>query len=220
MHLNEESCNFHSQIIIMDCPVCHHKGVPEASRVCPNCHSDLTTFRKIHQLYNDIRQKRNIIFVLAFSIVVLIVILGYIYLFSDGMSSRYSRMQIQAKNSEIIDLKKQNTELRQTIYDMQNGIMPLDTMQHTDQGFKKVIPSAKDEKNTPRAKLPVQKRTSQAAQSSSGKVTYYSVKAGETLYSIALKEYGDGKKYKKIMSDNNITDASDVKVGMRLKIIK
>lgn len=210
----------------MDCPVCNHKGIPEVSRTCPNCHADLSMFRNINQLNQDIKLKRNIIFMLAFLVVLLIVFLGYMFLFSEGFSSRYTRMEIQAKNNEIIELKKQNTDLRQQIFDMQQGNgMLSDSLK---KGYQKVIPSADndDPANVSRMKdsrkMPGQttRKTEEESNTDAPQITYYRIKAGETLYSIAKKQYGDGNKYRKIMKDNNIEDPSQVKVGMRLKIIK
>lgn len=48
---------------------------------------------------------------------------------------------------------------------------------------------------------------------------YYVVQEGESLWSIAQKTLGDGKRYKDIMAINrNIKDPDDVKAGMNLKI--
>ncbi len=210
----------------MDCPVCNHKGIPEASRVCPNCQADLTMFKNIRKLNEDIRLKRNIIFSFAFLVVLLVVFLGYMFLFSEGFSSRYTRMEIQAKNNEIIELKKQNSELRQQIFNMQQGNGSLaDT---AGSGYQRVIPSADEEDPIDMSRIKDTRRTTEKVSgqqpdddaSEDPEINYYRVKAGETLYSIAKKQYGDGNKYRKIMKDNNIEDPSQVKVGMRLKIIK
>lgn len=209
----------------MDCPVCNHKGIPEASRVCPNCQADLTMFRNIRRLNEDIKLKKNIIFSFAFLVVLLVVFLGYMFLFSEGFSSRYTRMEIQAKNSEIIELKKQNGELRQQIFNMQQGSGSLaDT---AGSGYQKVIPSSDEEDPIDMSRIKDTRRTTgkvsgQAEEDvdDGSEVTYYRIKAGETLYSIAKKQYGNGNKYRKIMKDNSIKDPSQVKVGMRLKIVK
>lgn len=48
---------------------------------------------------------------------------------------------------------------------------------------------------------------------------YYVVQEGESLWGIAQKTLGDGKRYKEIMDFNrNIKDPDDVKAGMNLKI--
>lgn len=206
----------------MDCPVCNHKGVPAASRTCPNCHADLTMFRSIHKLNEDVSLKRNIIFAMAFLVVLLVAFLGYMFLFSDGFSSRYTRMEIQAKNNEIIELKKQNSDLRQQLFDMQQNGSFADS---TREGFQRVIPSGESDQQTLDAlrnsrQVNRQAKTKEETTGSQPEATYHTIKAGETLYSVAKKEYGDGNMYRKIMKDNNIDDASDVKVGMRLKIIK
>lgn len=220
----------------MDCPVCQYKGIPESASKCPNCHSDLTGFRQLHQLRRDIKIKRNTIIGMAFLIVIIIAILGYMLVFSDGLSSRFSRVAIQEKENEIVKLKKQNSQLQKQILDLQQR---LDMKDVKDPGqtsgssgqFEKVIPSpTEQEKQASSAANRTQRNQSQrsttsAQQTSKPKekepeITYYRVKAGETLYSIAKRYYDDGSKYKKIMRDNNIDDPSDVEVGMKLKIIK
>lgn len=215
----------------MDCPVCNHKGIPDSLHKCPNCHSDITAFKNIHRLNQDIKTKRNIIMAMGFALVLLVVFLAYMFLFSDGFSGRYTRMEIQAKNNEILELRKQNTELQQTLFDLQQHG---DTSGNAGDEFRKVIPSSKttegtaqQERRRPAATVDRISTGSQPADGSQQqatdakpKVTYYRIKAGETLYSVAKREYGDGNKYRKIMKDNNIEDPSDVKVGMRLKIIK
>jgi nucleoid-associated protein YgaU len=45
------------------------------------------------------------------------------------------------------------------------------------------------------------------------------VKRGESLQRIALKYYGNGDEYRRIMRDNNIRNANHIKVNQRLKII-
>lgn len=50
--------------------------------------------------------------------------------------------------------------------------------------------------------------------------TSYTVKKGDTLWSIAVKFYGNGQQYKKIASDNHISNPNLIKVGQTLKIYK
>ncbi len=220
----------------MDCPVCQYKGIPESARKCPNCHSDLTGFRQLHQLRADIKKKKNTIIALGFLLVIIIAILGYMLLFSGGLSSRYSRLAVQEKENEIVKLKKQNSQLQKQILDLQQkmnmqNVGNPDAAKSQDSQFQKVIPSpSEQEKQAATSAQPPQTQQDQqkaAAGKTDSKpskqkpdVTYYRVKAGETLYSIAKRYYGDGKKYKKIMIDNDIDDPSEVEVGMKLKIIE
>ncbi|MCF8337479.1 MAG: LysM peptidoglycan-binding domain-containing protein [Bacteroidales bacterium] len=224
----------------MDCPVCQYKGIPESTKKCPNCHSDLTGFKQLYQLRNNIKQKQNIIFAMGALLVVLIAVLGYILLFSNSLSGRYSNVALQEKDKEIVRLKKQNSQLQKQILDLQQKLN-MKNMADTGQTgqdkeqFRKVIPSPAEQErqaatpSSPREEQTQQQKSIQQQKQPTSKpeekekqqeVTYYKVKAGETLYSIAKRFYGDGKKYKKIMEDNNIEDPSDVQVGMKLKIIK
>ncbi|MGM0566867.1 MAG: LysM peptidoglycan-binding domain-containing protein [Bacteroidota bacterium] len=212
----------------MDCPVCNHKGIPESLRQCPNCHTDLTIFRNINRLNREVKAKQQVIIGMGFLLVVVLAVLGYMFLFSDGFSSRYTRMEIQAKNDEIMELRKQNTELQQELFDLRQGE---DTTE--GEGFRRVIPSSEDDQSdtsdqnarrtsaerTQSRQSPAENRSS-TEPSDKPEVVYHNVKAGETLYSIARKYFDDGSKHKKIMDDNGIDDPSDVKVGTRLKIIK
>lgn len=54
--------------------------------------------------------------------------------------------------------------------------------------------------------------------SSSSSSTYYTVQKGDTLWAIAKKYYGDGSKYPKIASANNIANANLIYVGQKLLI--
>jgi len=202
----------------MDCPVCQYKGIPENTKKCPNCHSDLTGFRQLYQLRNSIKQKRTIIFSMGFLLVIIIAILGYMLLFSGGLSSRYSRMAIQEKENEIVKLKKQNSQLQKQILDLQQKL-DMQSISDTTNKFKKVIPSP-SEKDRQQTETTRRAQTERQEKKSQPEVIRYKVKAGETLYSIAKRYYGDGNKYRKIMKDNNIDDPSEVDVGMVLKIIK
>ena len=224
----------------MDCPVCQYKGIPESTKTCPNCHSDLTGFKQLYQLRNSIKQKQNIIFAMGALLVVLIAVLGYMVLFSNSLSGRYSNVALQEKENEIVRLKKQNSQLQKQILDLQQKLNMknmADTGQtgQDEEQFRKVIPSPAEQErqaatpSSPREEQTQQQKSTQQQEQPSSKpeekekqqeVTYYKVKAGETLYSIAERFYGEGKKYKKIMEDNNIEDPSDVQVGMKLKIIK
>ncbi|MCF8232083.1 MAG: LysM peptidoglycan-binding domain-containing protein [Bacteroidales bacterium] len=224
----------------MDCPVCQYKGIPESTKKCPNCHSDLTGFRQLYQLRDTLKQKRNIIFAMGALLVILMAVLGYMFLFSNSLPSRFSNMALQEKENEIVKLKKQNSRLQKQILDLQQQLNMknmADTGQtgQDEEQFQKVIPSPSEQekqaaspaspsaKRQTQEKKPAQQRkTTTKTEEKEGpqNVTYYRVKAGETLYSIAKRMYGDGKKYKKIMEDNNIEDPSDVQVGMKLKIIR
>ncbi len=46
----------------------------------------------------------------------------------------------------------------------------------------------------------------------------YTVQSGDSPWTIAVKVYGDGTKYPQIMSANNLTDSTRLRVGMVLKI--
>ena len=50
--------------------------------------------------------------------------------------------------------------------------------------------------------------------------TVYTVKAGDTLSSIAKEQYGDAKKYDVIIKANGITDPAKVRIGTKLQIPK
>ncbi len=47
---------------------------------------------------------------------------------------------------------------------------------------------------------------------------YYTVEAGDTLFAIAEKFYGDGNKYKDLAHSNNISNPDLIKVGQKIQI--
>ena len=59
----------------------------------------------------------------------------------------------------------------------------------------------------------------QKAQQKNSQWKIHVVKPGETLFSIARQEYGNGHRYKKIMRDNKLQNPS-ITAGQRLKIEK
>ncbi|MDX1683354.1 MAG: LysM domain-containing protein, partial [Phycisphaeraceae bacterium] len=46
----------------------------------------------------------------------------------------------------------------------------------------------------------------------------YKVKKGDTLWSIAQRHYGDGKRWREIASANNISDPGKLRVGQTLTL--
>lgn len=214
----------------MDCPVCNYKGIPASATKCPGCGADLTVYHDLSQLESGLRLHRNIIILLSALLLVSLLVLGYMFLFSDGLSSRYTRLEMQGKNNEIIDLKKKNSQLQKQILNMEKRMLAAGIIVDTSTSeYQKVIPSPGAQETTQQPvttspegsghKTRLQKQW-ERTESDEPTVTYYTVKAGETLYSIAKAHYGNGNQYRKIMKDNNIKDPSNVKVGMRLKIIK
>ncbi|HQD51045.1 MAG TPA: LysM peptidoglycan-binding domain-containing protein, partial [Defluviitaleaceae bacterium] len=72
-------------------------------------------------------------------------------------------------------------------------------------------------------------QTNQASQNNSSdntqsnnddQFTYYTVKQGDTLWSISMDFYGSGQYYKKIMQYNNMRSERELYAGKRLKIPK
>jgi nucleoid-associated protein YgaU len=76
-------------------------------------------------------------------------------------------------------------------------------------GFTTPIPTPAETSpnRQPRAQVPVE-----------NDATYYTVKQGDTLWSIAKQFYGDGKEYTKISTANNLANPSDIAAGQELLI--
>ncbi len=203
----------------MDCPICSYPGLREEADHCPRCSADLSVFRQIHELHE--RSKRQKTHNMVLYIVILLLGLGwaYTYYFVGTQPDKIIRMEIDQKNQEIIELQKENSKLRTMMVDVTDlSTSVLNTAK--SQSKERVIEPKESKSQTKPAEeykptaLPKQK----AKPASDPTLEYYTIKTGETLYSIAKSVYGDGHKYNKIMTDNNIKDPGEIKVGQKLKI--
>lgn len=93
---------------------------------------------------------------------------------------------------------------------------------------KKEVPKKEEpkkeevKKEEPKKEEPKKEVTEPESKDSEEKEDYttYELKAGETLYQVSKKFFGNGNHVKEIMSLNNITDASKLPAGYKLKIPK
>lgn len=92
--------------------------------------------------------------------------------------------------NEMMKLKNENAQLQSTINNLKKQM---------------------EEKQT---------QTQTAAPATTASSSNYIVKKGESLWTIAQKELGDGNKYSQLAKDNNIQNPNMLTVGMELKIIK
>jgi len=96
----------------MECPVCHHKNVPTGTRECPNCHSDLESFRLIQDLEKGYRTRRTVNYVLGIIAVVLLILwIGSIFY----LNNRYSGIEQEAETlkAQVETLVAEKQELIQ-----------------------------------------------------------------------------------------------------------
>ena len=103
----------------MECPVCHHKNVPTGARECPNCHSDLESFRLIQDLEKGYRIRRNVNYILGIITVVLLILwIGSIFYLNNkysGIQEEAATLKVQVETlvAEKQDLIKENERLQQ-----------------------------------------------------------------------------------------------------------
>ncbi|MBI9035535.1 MAG: LysM peptidoglycan-binding domain-containing protein [Bacteroidales bacterium] len=202
----------------MDCPICNYPGLREEADHCPRCNADLSVFRQIHELHEQLKRQKTHNMILYIMMMFIGMGWAYTYYFVGTQPDKIIRMEVDQKNQEIIDLQRENSRLRTMmvdVTDLSNDVLKNTKSKNVSQPKtqpKAIKPKAKTEyKPTalPKAKTPV---------ATDPDLEYYTIKTGETLYAIAKKVYGDGHQYKKLMKDNNIKDAGDIKVGQKLKI--
>lgn len=73
-------------------------------------------------------------------------------------------------------------------------------------------------KSVPRKRRRKKKNKKKGGRHKGGKSRIYTVKAGDTLSSIAARELGSAKRWREIAKLNRLSDPKDIKVGQRLKM--
>ena len=113
-----------------------------------------------------------------------------------------------------------NFQYNNKIYLTKNGLATVEYRKNKPnqipQEVLKLIQSKKSEKEVVKSNQP--KKQDQPDNQLS--VVYHVVQPGESIRRIAVKYYGDGKMYPKIMKDNNIEQPDQIYPGLKLKIIR
>lgn len=197
----------------MDCPVCKTSGIDDKASRCPNCGSDLTLFRYLENIRKNWKSKRYGINTLAIILLLFVIgVSGGMVYWQDSIQSNkdFNTEEINKLRDEVERLENEKNNLMRTIIELRSG--SIEGAESNNEGLETTADESTRQPNKQQSEPPV-------AQDPAPRWTIHIVKPGETLFSIARKEYGNGHKYKKIMKDNDIQNSS-IKIGQRLKIEK
>ncbi|MCF8303317.1 MAG: LysM peptidoglycan-binding domain-containing protein [Bacteroidales bacterium] len=196
----------------MDCPVCKTSGIDDNASKCPNCGSDLTMFRYLDNIRRNWKaQRRNVNLLAVVLLLFVIGVAGGMIYWQDSIQSSQNTNseEINQLRDEVERLKNEKDNLMRTIIELRSG--------GNNQRGSGSPETSEDEKPATVEQTDRQPQTERQQQQEQWSI--HVVKPGETLFSIAREEYGNGHKYKKIMEDNNLTSSS-ITAGQRLKIEK
>ena len=105
----------------MECPVCHHKNVPTGARECPNCHSDLESFRLIQDLEKGYRTRRTVNYILGIIAAVLLILwIGSIFYLNNRYSGIEEENEILSEQVETLVAEKQELVAENERLEQQN----------------------------------------------------------------------------------------------------
>ncbi|MEA3477962.1 MAG: LysM peptidoglycan-binding domain-containing protein [Bacteroidota bacterium] len=167
----------------MECPVCHHKNVPSGARECPNCHSDLESFRLIQDLEKSCHNRRTVNYILGIIAVILLLLwIGSIFY----LDNKYAGIEEEAEAAKA--------QVEQLIAEKQ-------TLVKENEGLQQQVTQLE---------LTLKQREPKP------QVTRHIVQAGETLFLIAEKYYGNGYQFNKIVCDNQLDDPDFIVEGQVL----
>lgn len=185
----------------MECPVCKTITSKEDQKKCAVCGTDLGIFCLIDKIEKDSgRLKRTNTFLLVFLIVFAFAAVAYYFFYTDHNQTRQQTDMetIRQQQIEIQNLTNEKQVLMASVIDLDKEIQQL---------------------NNKVEEMTLQANTTQATPQPTFREIIHVVKRGESLQRIALKYYGNGDEYQRIMRDNNIRNANHIKVNQRLKII-
>jgi Ca2+/Na+ antiporter len=185
----------------MECPVCKTIASKEDQQKCAVCATDLGIFCLIDKIEkNSGRLKRTNTFLLIFLIVLACAAVAYYFFYKDHNQTRQQTDMetIRQQQIEVQNLTNEKQVLMASMIELRKEIQQL---------------------NNKVEEMALQASAAQTAPAPTFREIIHVVKRGESLQRIALKYYGNGDEYRRIMRDNNIRNANHIKVNQRLKII-
>ena len=127
--------------------------------------------------------------------------------------------QVEPKNNGNDLETSMNEELKQTVEKLNAEQSILQQANDSYKATIKELESERDELKKSMAQLKAAKKDYSESGSSPSSITHI-VQEGESLFSIARKYFGNGMKYEKIATDNNIADPGSITRGQKLLINK
>ncbi|MBL4716464.1 MAG: LysM peptidoglycan-binding domain-containing protein [Bacteroidia bacterium] len=190
----------------MKCPICKQADINEDTTTCPDCNSDLeglSHIKKIGEVLNN--QKKYLIGVGSVALVA-VIFLSFTLIKDNEVTpppiSKEEVNKLTAENSELSgklkDLKGEFSTLKTELEELKKK-----EAEEMSEGEQTIVENTSDAEDIPISK---------------SEETIHTVSDGETLYLIAKKYYGNGYQYKKLASENGISDPNIIAIGQTLKI--
>jgi len=187
----------------MNCPVCNAPEIEDDIAACPQCKSDLEIFRLLTDAGKQRQTHRRIIGV--FALLFAVAAIGWAV---SGSSSD----EATGKNETPSELSPAASPGGETINATESEAV-VASLKNENAQLKSEIGSLNEKVKTLNEKL-------SAKSSAENPGSVHVVKAGESLWKIAEKYFGDGEKYRKIAKDNGLSDPYLITEGLELKINK
>src|SRR3990167_5282652 len=202
----------------MPCPVCHKEDIDPELRICPNCNTDLELYSYIGGLDKSKKKnKKQKFFFLTISVILLS---AFIYFYWFGFKKM--KHTNSGKNEvEMALLTKENDSQKKEISKLKDELTTLNKkiseQPANPSAVQSPIPSTPQPLKVATSK-PSNPSSAKSGNTSSKHFKTHVVKEGETAFGIARMYYGNGIHYTKIVRDNNLPDATFIRIGMELKI--
>lgn len=223
----------------MNCPICQYPDLKADIKVCPNCKTDLEVYKHIDALNRKTKNNVATIRFLRLLLIILVIVIGtaaFLFFSTTDFNQIFSKSLFKSAPQPLPGISTDSASfLLAKMSELENEKMSLnDSMINFKmqlQAKEQELDSVKLMSIEPKTTFKKSRRSASAPQqtrsvndnipaASNATIETHLVIAGESLWIIAVKEFGNGFKYAKIARDNNISNPDIVEVGTELKIIR
>lgn len=209
----------------MNCPVCNTTELSDDTTNCPHCHSDLELLQLVVRANNQRQTHKKLISALGIFAAVTAIGWASVGIFS-GKTSESTPAELSPEvglkgeirtpaDSELIAmLTTENASLKS-----ENSALTTKLNTPVAKPAEKTEKVVKAEKKVKAEKTEKVSVVSTPAETEGGTIIH-TVREGDTFWIIARKYFHDGRKYKQIAKDNDMTVKTKLHKGMKLKIQK
>ena len=189
----------------MKCPVCKQAEINEEATTCPDCNSDLEGLSHIKKIGEILNNQKKYLMGISTVALIAVIFLGFTLIKKNDVTPP------PVSKEELNKLKTDNSELSGKLKELKGEFS---TLESELEELKK-----KEAEEVSEGELALEETSdAEELQSSTSEEIIHTVSDGETLYLIARKYYGNGYHYKKLASENGISDPNLIVIGQTLKI--
>lgn len=203
----------------MNCPICNNDELNEGAESCPKCGSDLEVFSHIEGAQKQNAFQKKSVIILAALLGIVVVSWGSVSLFS-GNKSEVKENTVVADSAKTIAAKPDSLSLAITAI--------TESLKKENEDLKAEVASMKSAKKTVKGSaiatktqtLKNKKSVKKSSAPVEGEIITYTVKRGDSPWTISKKFFKNGSHAKQIVADNNLSNIKTIPVGTKLKIQK